>query len=201
MRRGIGNYVRTGYQGASGATRRFGGTAQTANALFGALSGGTQGGNVTGTAPVDLQQLKGQSAQQIINAVVEAVRPIDGTQDAEASRAAIGEALSELLKQSPTVDLTGLTPEQIGNVIESYVALDVYRRVELDLGKHIQAKAPSAKAFLSRLKIIKSYIKQTVSSAFKKLKAAGQQLTTGKVNAVVRGALSETFSVFEGYAQ
>src|SRR5262245_38180669 len=40
LRRGIGNYVRTGYQGASGATRRFGGTAQTANALFGALGGG-----------------------------------------------------------------------------------------------------------------------------------------------------------------
>jgi hypothetical protein len=145
--------------------------------------------------------MKGQSAQQIINAVVEAVRPIDGTQDAEASRAAIGEALSELLKQFPTLDLTELTPEQIGNVIESYVALDVYRRVELDLGKHIQAKAPSAKAFLSRLKTVKNYIKQTVSSAFKKLKAAGQQLTTGKVNAVVGAALTETFSVFEGYAQ
>jgi hypothetical protein len=37
MRRGLGQYVRSGYGGARTATRRFGGTASTAGALRGAL--------------------------------------------------------------------------------------------------------------------------------------------------------------------
>ena len=136
-----------------------------------------------------------------MDAVVEAVRPADGTQDAEASRAAIKDALSELLTIFPDADLLNLNDGQRGFAIERFVAIDVYRRVQLDLGKTIQEKAPTATVGLARLKEVKDYIKEAVSASFRKLRGAGRALTKGRVNEVVRAALSETFEVFEAYAQ
>lgn len=79
--------------------------------------------------------LAGRSAKEVIDAVVEAVRPADGTQDAEASRAAINDALSELLTIFPDADLLNLNDEQRQLAIQRFVAIDVYRRFALDLGK------------------------------------------------------------------
>jgi hypothetical protein len=135
-----------------------------------------------------------------MDAVIEAVRPVDGTQDGEASRAAIKDALSELLTKFPEADLLNLSEDQRGFAIERFVAIDVYRRLQLDLGKTIQEKASSATVGLARLKEVKTYVKETVAAAFRKLRAAGSLVTTGRVNQVVRAALSETFQVFEGYA-
>lgn len=199
MRRGVGQYFRSGYGGGSRAVARFGGTASTANAIFGMLSN-VAGGQPSGPGrPLDPALLAGRSAREVVDAVVEAVRPADGTQDAEAERASTKDALSELLTQFPDADLLSLSEEQRELVTERFVAIDVFRRVQLDLGKTIQDKAPSAAAGLARLKEVKDYIKETVAASFRKLKAAGTRITKASVNQVVRAALLDAFAVFEGY--
>ncbi|MBJ8866105.1 hypothetical protein I5407_08895 [Citrobacter koseri] len=145
--------------------------------------------------------LSGRSAEQIMDAVVEAVRPVDGTQDAEASRAAIREALSELLTRFPDADLINLTPEQRNLAIERFTAFDVFHRFDLDVGQTIRDKAPNAVTALSRLKQARDYVRETVAAAFRKLKDAGMPLTSGRISEVVKSALRETFDVFEGYAE
>ena len=134
-----------------------------------------------------------------MDAIVEAVRPVDGTQDAEASRAAIRDALSELLARYENANLLQLTDEQREFAIERFTANDVVRRFELDTGQVIIEKAPTTTMGLTRLKEIRSYIKQTVSASFRALKQAGRQLSSGRVTQVVRDALRETFTVFEEY--
>jgi hypothetical protein len=130
---------------------------------------------------------------------VDAVQPSNGTQDAEASRTAIKASLSELLQRFPDADLLELTDEQREFAIERYVGLDVYQRFALDLGKEIQDKAPSPTVALSRLKEVKDYIKETVSAAFRRLKAVGRQLSGGQVSQIVQVALRDALSVFEDY--
>lgn len=201
MRRSIGHYVRTGYGGSATATRRFGGTAATAGALDGALAR-VAGGQPAGPgSPLDPVLLAGRNVQEIMGAVVEAVRPVDGTQDAEAERAAIRDALTELLTRFPDADLLNLDPEQRAFAIERFTAIDVFRRFELDVGKTIVEKAPSAVTALSRLKEVRDYVKQSVAAAFRKLHDAGRNLTSGRVSQIVKDALRETFDVFEGYAE
>jgi hypothetical protein len=136
-----------------------------------------------------------------MDAVVEAVRPIDGTQDAEASRKAIRDALSDLLTRFPEADLLNLSEDQRLYVIERYVALDVYNRFHLDVGKTIHDKAPTAVTALARLKEVKDYIKQTISAAFRKVRTVGQTLNVGRITQMVTRALSETFQVFEDYVR
>jgi hypothetical protein len=199
MQRGLRDYVRKGYGGRATAVRRFGGTAATAGVLYGALSGVAGGQAAAPRSPLDPAILAGRSAREVMDAIVEAVRPSDGTQDAEASRAAIKNALSELLTMFPDADLFNLTEDQRGTAIELFVALDVCQRAMLDIGKAIQGKALTALVGLSRLKEVKEYVKQTVAVAFRKLHSAGHRVTTGRVNEVVRAALEETFKVFEEY--
>lgn len=201
MRRGVGRYVRGGYGGAGTASRRFGGTASTAAALYGALSSVAAGQAPVAGSPLDPVLLAGRSARQLIDAILQAVQPPDGTQDAEARRAAIRDALSELLTKFEEADLLNLSPEQRDFVIERFVAMDIYRRFVLDLGKTIQDKAPSAVTGLSRLKQVKDYVKETVAATFRKLRDAGQKLSAGRVKEIVRSALRETMQVFEGYAE
>jgi hypothetical protein len=197
MRRGLRNYVRTGYGGSGGTVRRFGGTVATANALYGTLSG-SAAGEASGS-PLDPLLMAGRTAREIIDAVVEAVRPADGTQDAETQRSAIQGALSELLTLFPDANLLNLTEQQREFAIERFVALDVFGRFRLDVGKALQHKSPDAKAALARFKEVREYIKETIAAAFRTLRTAGNRITTARVKEFVRSALLETFQVFEAY--
>ena len=201
LRRGIGHYVRTGYGGSGTTTRRFGGAATTAGALGRALAGVAAGQRPTAENPLDPRLLEGRTASEVMDAIVEAVRPVDGTQDAEAERAAIRDALSELLTRFPDADLLNLDPDQRAFAIEHFTAIDVFRRFDLDVGRSILENAPNAAAGLARLKEVKDYVQQTVAASFRRLHAAGRTLTGGRISQVVRSALRETFEVFEGYTE
>lgn len=200
MRHGLGQYVRSGYGGARTATRRFGGTASTAGALHGALYALAQGQPAGPDGQLNRTLLQGRSAREVVDAVVEALRPTDGTQDTEAARVSIKDALAELLTMFPQADLLSLSDEQRAFAIERYIANDIYQRFDLDLGKTIQDKAPSATVALSRLKEVKNYIKETVAAAFRQNTVAGVRPTKDNINNIVRATLQETFEVFESYA-
>ena len=201
MRRGLGQYVKKGYGGSSTATRRMGGTAQTAQALYSALSGG-QGNAATATGgPLDPALTDGRSANEVMDAVVEAVRPVDGTQDAEASRTSIKDALSDVLNQFPDADLLNLQPEQRELAVERFVAGDVFRRIDLDIGRTIREKAPNAATGLGRLKEVREYVRETVSASFRRLRETGQCLAAGRITQIAQSAIRETFQVFEGYVE
>ena len=199
MQRGLGHYVRKGYSGSRATAQRMGGTARSAGTLYGVLSSAAAGQPVTPGSPFDPALLAGRSANEIMDALVEAVRPVDGTQDAEASRDAIKAAMSELLDQHPDADLLNLSEEQRLFAIERYISRDVFNRIVLDIGKSIQDNAPSASAGLSRLKEISDYVRETVAGRFRSLRKAGEQLGARRVSQLVSQALQEAFSVFEDY--
>jgi len=200
MRRSVGQYIKKGYGGGDTAVRRFGGTVTTAGALYSALSGMSAGGVSSQGGSLDTAILSGKSAQEVIDAVIEAASPIDGTQDTEANRASIHDALSELLERHEDADLLDLSENERAFVIERYVARDIFRRFDLDLGQTISKNAPSVASALSRLKEIREYIRETVSSSFRKLKDSGQSLTSQNIRSSVDKALREAFGVFEDYA-
>ena len=200
LRRSLGHYVRTGYGGARTAVQRLGGTIRTANSLYSILTPTAAGGGESQDG-LDRALLSGKSARDVMDAVVELVRPTDGTQDAEASREAIRGCLSEVLVKFPDADLLALTPEQRDFSIELYVALDVFHRYVLDLGKTIQDKAASATSALARLKDVKDYIRQTVAAEFRRLADVGQRLRENSINQIVKTALQKALQVFENYHQ
>lgn len=201
LQRSLKHYVKHGYGGAKTTTARFGGTAAVAAMLGGTLQSVAEGTSQTNANLIDPVLLKGRSASEVMDALVEAVRPVDGTQDAEAERASIRGSLSDVLVKYPNADLLNLAPEERAYAIERFTAMDVFHRYELDLGKTVQEKASSALVAVRRLKEIKEYIKECVSASFRSIEATGVRLTTGRISQVVTQALQETFEVFEGYIE
>lgn len=201
MRRGVGHYVSKGLGGSGSAVRRFGGTTRTAGSLYGALSAVASGQPPAPGSPLDPALLSGRSADEVMDAVVEAVRPADGTQDAEASRNAVRTALSELLERFPNANLLELGEDQRLFAIERYLALDVYNRLRLDIGKAVQDKAPGVVAALSRMKQIREYVRETVAAHFRAARAAGQVVNAQRVTQMGTQALREAFEVFEEYVR
>jgi hypothetical protein len=194
MRRGVGHYVRTGYGGAPTAIKRFGGTIASANALYAALTPSGAGGGVAAEAAIE-----GKTAAEVRDALIESVRPVDGTLDAESTRAALSDAWAELLERFPEADLANLTDEQRLVVVERFVANDVFRRLELDVGQAILAKAQTAAIAVTRLAEIREYVQQTVATAFRERALRSGRVTQQNIASVVRDALRRTFTVFEEY--
>ena len=202
LKRSLRHYVQKGYGGSGTAVSRFGGTVKNAGSLFSALSPSSAPSTAAPReAVIDRAILAGRGAREVMDGIVNAVQPSNGTQDAEASRTAIKASLSELLQRFPEADLLELTDEQREFAIERYVGLDVYQRFALDLGKAIQDKAPSPTVALRRLKEVKEYIKEAVSAAFRKLKAAGRRLSGSRVSQIVQAALTDALSVFEHFRE
>ena len=196
LRRSLGYYVTHGYGGAGTLTRRLSGTASTAGCLGGVLLSGLR---PDGTALRNLALSAATDVNVVMDAIVETVRPTDGTQDAEASRKAIRDALSDLLDRFPDADLLALDDSQRSFVIERYVALDVYNRFCLDMLKTIMAKAPDQTTALARLKQVRSFITETVAASFRTVRDRGVPTTTSNIVNLTKQALAETFSVFEEY--
>ena len=201
LQRSLGHYVRKGYGGASGTTHRFGGTAKTASTLGGVLERLAPGVAAPSDSALDRTLLAGRSAREVMDAIVDSTRPVDGTQDAEAERKSINDALAEMLTRFPEADLLDLTAEQREYAIERFTGIDVFVRFSLDLGKTILEKAPSADVALARIKEAREYIKECVSASFRQLRQAGQALSSGRIGQVVKRALEETFDVFASYAE
>ncbi|MDB5334940.1 MAG: hypothetical protein JWN70_559, partial [Planctomycetaceae bacterium] len=87
MRQGVGRYFKHGLGGTGTGSKRFAKTGQVAQRLYSTLGGGGPGGGVAAQASAtDLALLNGKSGQAICDAIVEIACPVDGSQDAEASR-------------------------------------------------------------------------------------------------------------------
>ena len=201
LRRGLGHYVAKGYGGSATATRRMASTARTANALYTALGGGPANQFTAAGTTLDPTLTASMSADELMDAVVEAVRPVDGTQDAEANRASIMDALSEVLNEFPDADLMNLQPAQRELAIERFVAADIFHRIDLDIGAKICAKATTAAAGMGRLREMRDYVREHVAEAFRRVRAAGQRFLASRVTQIVQTAIRETFLVFEGYLE
>lgn len=199
MLQGLSHYVKKGYGGRNIATQRMGNTVHTAQALFSALSGGVDNKYTQSGSPLDPLVLAGRSAKGIMDAIVDAVREVDGTQDAEANRASISDALTEVLARYPEADLINLDTEQRDFAIEQFVAIDVFRRIDLDVGHTVRDKASDMLTGLSRLKEIKNYVCETVFAAFRNLRIRGISFTSANIMDVTQRAIYDTFTVFEEY--
>lgn len=178
-----------------------GATARTAGALYNTLSALQTGRATRADLGVDPASLSGCTAKEVMDVIVEAIRPIDGTQDAEANRQSIAIATADLLVEFPNADITALAPEQIDFLIERYVAHDLCQRVELDVGRKIETGAPDAATVVRRLEEMKDFVVAEVHSVFQARRDNGERLQRDHVAELVSATLQEIFRVFEEYLQ
>lgn len=195
LRRGLGHYSRSGMGGSGNAARRMAGSARTASVLHSALTALANGEPFPTELGIDPQALVGLSPSEFADALVDAIRPIDGTQDAEATRDSVARALSDILDQN--ADITNLTPEQVDQVTASTLGYDVALRIELDVGKSIIAKAPTKGEGLERLQEMKDYLREVIAAEYKLERASVGIVGRAAIDRISRNAIQQAFEVFE----
>lgn len=196
LRSGLRHYVTTGSGGAVRAANRLAGSSYTAQRLDEALSPGSAAlARLTGLLA------SGESAYDLVDALVEIVSPSDGTQDQESSRAALADALAELLENYPDANLTALTDSQRSLLIEIYVSNEINRRIVLDVGAAIASKSADIKTAASRLAQMNDYVRQVVAASLLNARIRGEQVGPTMISTQVQEALRETFAVFEEYTR
>ena len=195
LRRGLGHYSRSGMGGSANAARRMAGTARTAGALYQALNALSNSQPLPAEFGIQPGALDGRTPAEVIDILVDAVRPVDGTQDTEAARDSAARALSEALDEN--ADTTSLTPEQIDQVLASMIGNDVALRIDLDVGKAIIDKAPTRAAGLDRLQEMKDYVREVVAGRYAAQRAHNGRLDRAVVERMSRETIQQTFEVFE----
>nr|VFJ63720.1 MAG: hypothetical protein BECKDK2373C_GA0170839_11115 [Candidatus Kentron sp. DK] len=201
LKRGLKHYSRSGLGGSRKAAARMARTARNAGALYGALHALGGRGEAPPDLEIDLKSLSGRPAREITDRLAEAISPNDGSQDSDANRESISQALTELISANPDVDLSALGDEQIASVVESYICNDISHRVELDVGKSIFDKAPNPATAQQRLDEMHSYIRQCVAAAFEDKGGLNPNLSQYDVARTSRDIIQRTFEVFEEYIQ
>ena len=199
LRRGIGQYVRAGLGGSRNGTRRMGGTARKAGALYGVLQALSRGTTPSADLGLDVEQLSGLPAREIIDRIAEAVSPSDGSLDSETSRYSLSQALSELIRMDPSIDLAALTLDQIILTMELFISADICRRIEVDVGKTILDRATDAATAVRRLGEMYRYVRQVVASAFRRRSNTFDHLTERDATRLASGVIMNTLEVFESY--
>lgn len=199
MRAGIARYVRTGLGGARRASQRMSATSKTVGSLYGVLDTLSRGQAFAPGHALEAARLVGRSSEEIRDLIIEFIRPVDGTQDAEASRDSMARAFSELLEAEPATDLTALSHEQIDSVTHAYVAHDIWHRIQLDVGKAVMEKAPDYRAAVNRLQEMSDYVREKVAACFRRRADSGTRLTRENAASLTNEVMRDTFGVFEEY--
>ncbi|WP_375758182.1 Qat anti-phage system associated protein QatB [Corallococcus exercitus] len=201
MQRGLGHYTSAGLGGSQRAAQRLAATARTAGVLYGIFDALRSGQTIQSELGFDAPSLAGLSAKEVGDRIINAIRPTDGTQDAEASRNALALAIADLLEQDPESDLTALTQEQIENVTERYIARDLCHRIELDIGKALLDKAATPLIGVQRLEEVRQYVQERLAACFRLRRERGERLTRSSATGLTGQVIRDTFEVFEGYIQ
>jgi hypothetical protein len=196
---GLGHYVRSGLGGATQGARRMGGTARVAGRLFGGLEGFRARETRPSELGLDRAALTGKPAREVGDRIIDAVCPVDGSQDTEARRDSLSRSISEVAEQFADLDMTALTPEQIDLLIERFVAYDVCHRIELDVGKAIFEKAPDYAAAVKRIEDMRQYVREKISASFRARVKRGQRLTRSATATLTARVIQDTMMVFEDY--
>jgi glycyl-tRNA synthetase beta subunit len=174
-------------------------TTAAAAGFVDALSALRDGSQIPGDLPLDLGTLAGKSQQEIADAIIDAVTPTDGTQDAENSRDSAARAFAELLEFDPTADLMALPQDMVEFFFERFLGNDLVARIQLDVGKAVLDRAPDHATAVQRLEMMQSFVKQEFIRAVQVLKDAGQRLQQGNGQALGDAAIKATLDVFEGW--
>ena len=127
LRAAVGRYAKTSTGGSAVGPRRFGSMAHAGGALFDVLTALQAGRSADG---LDLEALNGQDTDLAIDAIVQALVPVDG--DADRVRVAMNEALSECLEGYDEFDFSHITDEMLVQVMLAYVRQCVFGQIVLD---------------------------------------------------------------------
>lgn len=194
LRKGLRAYAHTSTGGSENGPRRFGAMAQAGSGLFDALNALRVD---PAAAPFNLGALAGHSTLELIEALVEALVPVNG--DAERIRVALTEALATCLDGVENFDFASITEETIVELMVAYTALCVFEQIVLDSNEAF-TKAESTDRAREAEKELWELVQATTDKHMQPLlQDRIGQMSQADMQAVQLAAIKEVWSEWEGF--
>jgi len=171
-------------------------SAYVSGGIYSAFSSLSNSGQYAG---LSRESLAGKSAEEACGLLVNAICSSDGSLDSDLARDAFFGSLSEYMDVNPDCDLSSLGQDDIFLIIEGFLSESIYQRVRVDLGERIISAAPSLAAGMDRLREVREFVREQLSSVMRQQASLMSTVTSTAVVALARETIKLTAEIFEGY--
>ncbi|AME23757.1 hypothetical protein AXG89_07735 [Burkholderia sp. PAMC 26561] len=197
LRKAIGHYSHRGSGGASAAASRMRASTSAGAALFSFLNAISQGTSAEARHWVDALRATNPSADYVVDAIIRELAPPGGSADEESFRDAMDFALSEFIKEDPTIDPLNMGVNDIWELMKGYLATEAANRLCFDLGPIFESSQLDPRTAVIREREMRRFLKNEIGAHVDLLQGHSANPTRSQLNGVLQEALKMTFELFE----
>lgn len=197
LRDAIGHYSRKGSGGAGAASTRMRASTRAGAELFTFLNALGQGGSVEARQWLQDLQSGSPTADDVVDAIVRELSPPGGSADEEALRDSMASALTELLLESPGIDLLHLQTSDIWELMKNFLSSEVAHRLCFDLGPLFESAKVDPTTAVQREREMRLFIKLEIGEHLDLLRGKNPNPTRAELDGVLQETLKMTFELFE----
>ncbi len=195
LKSALGHFASKGMGGSGGAAKRLGGSSMAAGRTYEVLS--SLRSNTTDKSGLSPKDLRNCSVREAKDRIIEAIQPVDGSQDTESVRESLNQAIGDMLEIHEDASLDSLNEEQFDTLISSFIAHEIYSHFMLEVGETLLAKGGSEG--VERANDVLDYIKAEVGRAYATFET--RPTSSKEAAGISNSVIAKTFSIFEGYIQ
>lgn len=195
LKSALGHFTSKGMGGSGGAARRLGGSSMAAGRAYEVVS--SLRNNTIDKSGLSPKDLRNCSVREAKDRIIEAIQPVDGSQDTESIRESLNQAMGDMLEIHEDASLDSLTEEQFDTLMSSFIAHEIYSHFMLEVGETLLAKGGSQG--VERANDVLDYIKAEVGRVYATFET--RPTSSKEAAGISNSVLEKTFSIFEGYIQ
>lgn len=197
LRSAIGHYSRRGSGGASAAASRMRASTSAGAALFSFLNTISQGETAEARRWVDNLRATNPSIEDVVDAIVRELAPPGGSADEESLRDSMDQALSEIMKDDPTIDPLGMGVDDIWELMKGYLAIEAGNRLCFDLGPIFENSQLEPRTAVQREREMRRFLKNEIGAHVDLLRGTVSNPSRLQLDGILKEALKMTFDLFE----
>lgn len=198
LARGIGHYSRTGMGGAAAAASRMRASTSAGVGLVSFLQTARDGTDSRLTSWVQNLLARNPSADDVADAIVQALAPAGGSADEESLRDSMALAISDLMLLLPGIDLLHMSDTDTWTLLQLFLGHEVCNRLEFDIGQFFESSRLDPELGVKRELEMRDLVKNEVGVQLSALLAKTPNPTKQQLDTLVHDAVRMTFEVYEG---
>lgn len=200
LRKAVSDYVRKGTGGSRTAAQRMGSSSQTAGRIQGFVRDVQQSGIGKAFERLGIKDLAGQTPDQALTALTNAICPPGGTIDDGIPRYAWEQTLLDLAEQG-TADITQLSPEQWNALVPDFLARSIEARLLNDIGNE-SLKLPQTVEGINHAEAeLHQMISGAVEDAIGGRLGQGQDIPSGEIRGIMDDIYQRSYAYLESLSE
>lgn len=197
LRKAIGHYSSRGSGGAGASANRMRASTSAGAALFSFLDAVGQGTTPEARQWVDNLRANNPSAEDVVDAIVRELAPPGGSADEESLRDSMDHALSELIKDDPSIDPLSMEVDNIWELMKGYLANEAGNRLCFDLGPIFENFQLDPRTAVQREREMRRFLKNEIGAHVELLRYTVANPSRSQLDSILQEALKMTFELFE----